>query len=64
VIAVCDAFDAMTAKPAVPGRSRGTAKGAVAELRRCAGSQFDPTAVEAFSRTRAERRGARAAPLA
>jgi two-component system cell cycle response regulator len=46
VIFVCDAFDAMTSErsysPAVP-----TAE-AIAELRACAGTQFDPAVVEAF----------------
>jgi two-component system cell cycle response regulator len=46
IIFVCDAFDAMTSdrsySSAVP-----TAE-AIAELRACAGSQFDPTVVEAF----------------
>jgi HD-GYP domain-containing protein (c-di-GMP phosphodiesterase class II) len=43
---VCDAYDAMTAP-----RSYREAMGmddALAELRRCAGSQFDPAIVEAF----------------
>ena len=46
IIAVCDAFDAMTDdrpyQPAVPLDE------ALAELRRCAGTQFDPTVVEVF----------------
>ena len=46
IIAVCDAFDAMTTdrpyKQAVPIRD------ALAELRRCAGEQFDPKVVHAF----------------
>jgi diguanylate cyclase (GGDEF)-like protein len=46
IIAVCDAFDAMTAiRPYRPSMSR---KQALAELRRCAGTQFDPTVVDAF----------------
>jgi diguanylate cyclase (GGDEF)-like protein len=46
VIAVCDAYDAMTGpRPYRLGMSR---EGAVAELRRCAGSQFDPAVVSAF----------------
>src|SRR6185437_8722335 len=40
IIAVCDAFDAMIAsRPYSPPRSTDEA---LAELRRCAGSQFDP----------------------
>jgi diguanylate cyclase (GGDEF)-like protein len=46
IIAVCDAFDAMTTdrpyQPAVPLDE------ALAELRRCAGTQFDPYVVEVF----------------
>ena len=46
IIFVCDAFHAMTSErpyaPAVPEKE------AVAELRRCAGTQFDPKVVEAF----------------
>jgi diguanylate cyclase (GGDEF)-like protein len=46
IIAACDAFDAMTTdrpyQPAVPVHE------ALAELRRCAGGQFDPMVVEAF----------------
>jgi putative nucleotidyltransferase with HDIG domain len=46
IIAACDAFDAMTTdrpyQPAVPVSE------ALAELRRCAGGQFDPLVVHAF----------------
>lgn len=46
IIAVVDAFDAMTAdRPYRKGRS---AKAAAAELNRCAGTQFDPEVVLAF----------------
>jgi len=46
IVAVCDAFDAMTKDRAYrPGM---TVEAAVAELRRCAGSQFDPAVVTAF----------------
>ena len=46
VVAIADAFDAMTAdRPYSQPRS---VADALAELRRCAGSQFDPVAVEAF----------------
>ncbi len=46
IIAVCDAFDAMTSRrpysdPIVVGE-------ALAELGRCSGSQFDPAVVHAF----------------
>ena len=45
IVAACDAYDAMTSnRPYRPARS---AEDAIAELRRCAGSQFDPVAVEA-----------------
>ncbi|MEA2126215.1 MAG: hypothetical protein QOI80_2997 [Solirubrobacteraceae bacterium] len=46
IIAVCDAFDAM-----ISARSYATAKTtpeALAELRRCAGQQFDPAIVDVF----------------
>jgi response regulator RpfG family c-di-GMP phosphodiesterase len=46
IIAVCDSFDAMVA----PRRYRdpsGTPE-AIAELRRCSGTQFDPEVVDAF----------------
>jgi len=55
IVAVCDAFDAM-----VTPRSYGVAAGAdaaVAELRRCARSQFDPRVVEAFCAVWADRAG-------
>ena len=49
VIFVCDAFDAMTSErsysPAIAPEE------ALSELRACAGSQFDPTVVAAFSET-------------
>ena len=46
IIAVCDAFDAMTSDRSY--RRAMPVGEAVAELRRCAGSQFDPRVVEAF----------------
>jgi HD-GYP domain-containing protein (c-di-GMP phosphodiesterase class II) len=56
VVLVCDAFDAMTRdRPygrAIPPRD------ALAELRRCTGTQFDPTVVEAFLVAWRERLGA------
>ena len=48
VVAVCDAFDAMTTNR--PYRHRIGEPAALAELRRCAGTQFDPRVVEAFVR--------------
>jgi response regulator RpfG family c-di-GMP phosphodiesterase len=46
IIAVADAFDAMTSNR--PYRPRMTFDAAFAELGRCAGSQFDPVIVEQF----------------
>jgi two-component system, cell cycle response regulator len=46
IIAVCDAFDAMTTDR--PYRDAMDGSSAVAELRRCAGTQFDPEVVERF----------------
>ena len=47
VVAVCDAFDAMTSdRPYRPAMSESEA---LAELRACAGTQFDSQVVEAFS---------------
>jgi HD-GYP domain-containing protein (c-di-GMP phosphodiesterase class II) len=49
IVAVCDAYDAMTTEhPYPPRRSR---VDAVAELRRCAGTQFHPDAVETLVST-------------
>jgi diguanylate cyclase (GGDEF)-like protein len=48
VVAVCDAFDAMTNDR--PYRDSIGGAAALGELRRCAGSQFDPGVVEAFAR--------------
>jgi two-component system cell cycle response regulator len=53
IIAVCDAFDAM-----ISNRSYSTARtidGALGELERCAGTQFDPAIVAAFALVMAER---------
>jgi HD-GYP domain-containing protein (c-di-GMP phosphodiesterase class II) len=48
IISVCDAFDAMTS--ARPYRDAIEAAAALAELRRCAGAQFDTRVVNAFGR--------------
>jgi HD-GYP domain-containing protein (c-di-GMP phosphodiesterase class II) len=46
IVAVADAFDAMTTRR--PYRESRPPEDALAELRRVAGSQLDPDAVEAF----------------
>jgi HD-GYP domain-containing protein (c-di-GMP phosphodiesterase class II) len=52
IIAVCDAFHAMTSdRPYQPPVQAGEA---IAELRRAAGTQFDPEVVEAFCAALAE----------
>jgi diguanylate cyclase (GGDEF)-like protein len=52
IVAVCDAFDAMLGgRPYRPARS---VEVALAELRRSAGTQFDPEVVEAFCTVLAE----------
>jgi two-component system, cell cycle response regulator len=56
VVAVCDAFDAMTTER--PYRETVTEADAIGELRRCAGTQFDPMVVEAFCRVIARERPA------
>jgi two-component system cell cycle response regulator len=48
VVAVCDAFDAMTTDR--PYRQPVSEADAIEELRRCAGTQFDPMVVDAFCR--------------
>jgi diguanylate cyclase (GGDEF)-like protein/putative nucleotidyltransferase with HDIG domain len=54
IVAVCDSYEAMTASRAY--RQAMSAGGAVAELERCAGSQFDPRVVRAFVAVLAESR--------
>jgi two-component system, cell cycle response regulator len=46
IISVCDAYDAMVTDR--PYRMGTDSESALAELRRCAGTQFDPGVVEAF----------------
>jgi HD-GYP domain-containing protein (c-di-GMP phosphodiesterase class II) len=46
IVAVCDAYDAMVTTRSY--RAARPAHEAIAELRRCAGTQFDPRVVEAF----------------
>jgi two-component system, cell cycle response regulator len=46
IIAVCDAFDAMVSKK--PYRRSMESSQALTELRRCAGTQFDPALVQLF----------------
>ena len=46
IVAVCDSFDAMTTDRAY--RAAMPDADAIAELERCAGSQFDPRVVAAF----------------
>ena len=46
IVAVCDAFDAITSERAY--RARRSVREAIQELRRCAGTQFDPAVVELF----------------
>jgi diguanylate cyclase (GGDEF)-like protein/PAS domain S-box-containing protein len=53
IIAVCDAYDAMVSDR--PYRAPLTSVQALAELRRCAGAQFDPHVVHVFSDVLAER---------
>jgi HD-GYP domain-containing protein (c-di-GMP phosphodiesterase class II) len=52
MVAVIDAWDAMRSDR--PYRKALTREAAIAELRRCAGSQFDPKIVDAFLRIEAE----------
>jgi HD-GYP domain-containing protein (c-di-GMP phosphodiesterase class II) len=49
IVAVCDAFDAMTRTRS--HRNAISAELALAELQACAGDQFDPAVVTAFVRT-------------
>ena len=51
IVSVCDAYDAMTSDR--PYQRRLGHDEALVELRRCAGTQFDPVVVEAFGRVSA-----------
>jgi HD-GYP domain-containing protein (c-di-GMP phosphodiesterase class II) len=51
IVAVCDAYDAMTSDRAY--RRAMSREAAVEELRRASGSQFDPDVVDAFIRAMA-----------
>jgi diguanylate cyclase (GGDEF)-like protein len=53
IIAVCDSFDAMISNRPYAGRK--TIDDALAELRRCAGTQFDPEIVRIFDQVLADR---------
>ena len=60
IVSVCDAFHAMTTPR--PYQRTLTREEALAELRRCAGTQFDPAVVEAFCALAVEPPAARASP--
>ena len=49
ILAVADSFDAMTSDR--PYRTAIAAKKAIAEIKKCAGTQFDPAVVKAFLKT-------------
>jgi diguanylate cyclase (GGDEF)-like protein len=53
IIAVCDAYDAM--RSSRPYRAAMSLEGTLDELRRCAGTQFDPAVIDAFSAVIADR---------
>jgi two-component system cell cycle response regulator len=59
IVLVCDAFDAMTSERPYGGAL--TVEEAVVELRRCAGTQFDPVVVAAFTDVLATRAAPRIA---
>jgi HD-GYP domain-containing protein (c-di-GMP phosphodiesterase class II) len=53
IVSVCDSFDAMTGDR--PYRAGMDVAAALAELERCAGTQFDPDVVRAFAQVWAAR---------
>ncbi len=55
IIAVCDAYEAIVSDR--PYSAARTPQEALAELRRCAGTQFDPVVVAAFEKTATATRG-------
>jgi HD-GYP domain-containing protein (c-di-GMP phosphodiesterase class II) len=57
IVAICDAFDAMTTDRSY--RTGMRPEEALLELRQCAGTQFDPVAVEAFTSAWSARRAAK-----
>jgi len=61
IIAICDAFDAMISDR--PYARPKTTDAALAELERCAGSQFDPALVRIFAQVMAARAAAPTADL-
>jgi diguanylate cyclase (GGDEF)-like protein len=61
IISVCDAYDAIVSDR--PYRAARSSEEAIEELRRCAGTQFDPEVVEAFCEV-LEAKAASAAPAA
>jgi energy-coupling factor transporter ATP-binding protein EcfA2 len=56
IVFACDSFDAMTSER--PYRAPMSPEQAIAELRRCSGSQFDPQVVDAVVGVVSERLGA------
>jgi len=62
ILAVCDAYDAMTS--GLPGFSGLTQEEALAEVRASAGSQFDPVVSAAFVRLKSRTSGAAEVPPA
>ncbi len=61
IVAVCDAFHAMTSNR--PYQAAVPMEAALVELRRCAGAQFDPQVVESFCTTVAQGLAAAVSPV-